>query len=111
MKEKKKLKRLVLKKEEIINLNDFQMKKIQGGTGPLTPIVTSSQACIESVLSAYGIATSIYDGGVKLSLWDCPYSQQENCMTEISNRVLNLPDGSRPCNLPDFYVDGLQPHK
>lgn len=32
MEEKKKLKKLVLKKEEIVNLNDYQMRQIQGGS-------------------------------------------------------------------------------
>lgn len=32
MEEKKKLKKLVLKKEEIVNLNDYQMMQLQGGS-------------------------------------------------------------------------------
>lgn len=32
MEEKKKLKKIVLKKEEIVNLNDYQMRQIQGGS-------------------------------------------------------------------------------
>ncbi len=42
MKKKQKLKKLVLKKEEIVNLNDMEMKNVMGG-GTFT--ATSSNPC------------------------------------------------------------------
>lgn len=39
MEEKKKLKKLVLKKEEIVNLNDYQMRQIQGG-GSISGVIS-----------------------------------------------------------------------
>lgn len=104
MENKKKLKRLVLKKEEIVNLNDYQMKEIQGGTS--WPCVKS---IIESVASGYSVIKSIYDGGKEFSYWNCPYSQQDNCMTDISNKLVNLPDGSRACELPEVNIYGMYP--
>lgn len=101
MENRKKLKRLVLKKEEIVNLNDYQMKEIQGG---------STWGCsIASVVSAYEITKDVYSYGKDVSWWNCPYSQQENCMTDVSNKLVNLPDGSRACELPDVYVYGYHP--
>lgn len=98
---KKLLKRLVLKKEEIVNLNDYQMKEIQGG---------SSWGCsIASVSLAYQSFKDVYSYGKDTSWWNCPYSQQENCMTDISNKIVNLPDGSRACELPEVNIYGTYP--
>ena len=48
MKEKR-VKKLILKKEEIVNLSEYQMKSIQGG-------ITTSAACVKSFLEtvSYG---------------------------------------------------------
>ena len=50
MEGKKKLKKLVLKKEEIVNLNDYQMRKIQGG---------STYECATSVIDTIGLSIDI----------------------------------------------------
>lgn len=101
MDEKKKLKKLVLKKEEIVNLNDYQMGQAKGG---------STWGCsIASVVSLYDIGKDIYGYGKEESWWKCEYSKQENCMTNISNKMVNLPDGSRACELPDVDVYGYRP--
>ena len=75
MEGKKKLKKLVLKKEEIVNLNDYQMRKIQGG---------STYECATSVIDTIGLSIDIYRLGKEASWWRCPESQQEDCMTDIS---------------------------
>jgi len=45
----KTLKKLTLNKEEIVNLNDFEMRNLKGGTATIT---TSSEPCV-AVLTAY----------------------------------------------------------
>lgn len=101
MNEKKKLKKLVLKKEEIVNLNDYQMEQMKGG---------STWGCsIASAALIYEIGKDIYSAGKDASMWNCAYSKQENCMTDISKKIVNLPDGSRACELPDVYVYGYRP--
>lgn len=72
MEEKKKLKKLVLKKEEIVNLNDYQMRQIQGGS--TYPCVKS---IIETVAASISIVTSVYETGKEASAWNCPESQQK----------------------------------
>jgi hypothetical protein len=50
MEEKKQLKKLVLKKEQIVNLNNNEMMGIQGGwTTTITTITTSSNVCIATL--------------------------------------------------------------
>lgn len=104
MENKKKLKRLVLKKEEIVNLNDYQMKEIQGGSS-----AACAKSILESAVSIYSAVRSIYDLGKEFSYWNCPYSQQETCMTNISNKLVNLPDGSRACEIPEVDIYGMRP--
>lgn len=55
MEEKKKLKKLVLKKEEIVNLNDYQMRQIQGGSTYLC----IAKSIIETVAASISIVESI----------------------------------------------------
>lgn len=101
MDEKKKFKKLVLKKEEIVNLNDYQMGQAKGG---------STVGCsIASVFSLYEVGKDIYSAGKDTSWWNCEYSKQANCMTDISNKIVNLPDGSRACELPEVNVYGYRP--
>jgi natural product precursor len=65
--EKKKLKKLSLQKEEVINLYDHEMNSLKGGTSPLT---VSSEPClslISEVVSylvsyAYETIVSYYQG-------------------------------------------------
>lgn len=105
MDEKKKLKKLVLKKEEIVNLNDYQMRQAIGGsTAPC-----AVQSIIETVASIFSIATSVYEYGKDQTWWTVEYSKQANCMGDISNKIVNLPDGSRACELPEINVYGYRP--
>lgn len=103
MNEKRKFKKLVLKKEEIVNLNDYQMGQMKGGG--------STWGCfIASVSFCYEIGKDVYSAGKDASMWNCTYSKQENCMTDISKKIVNLPDGSRACELPEVFVYGYRPY-
>lgn len=103
MNEKKKLKKLVLKKEEIVNLNDYQMGQMKGG-------VMSSWACsIASIAFTYDITKNVYDSGKDESKWNCAYSNQENCMTDISKKIVHMPDGSTTCEIPEVNIYGYRP--
>lgn len=96
MEEKKKLKKLVLKKEEIVNLNDYQMRQIQGGS--TYPCVKS---IIETVASVVSIAVSVYETGKEASAWNCPESQQKDCMGDISKYVM-----TGGCLIPEVDIYG-----
>lgn len=99
MVEKKKLKKLVLKKEEIVNLNDFQMGQAKGGG--------SSAKCVSFVLESLSavVDASIagYNLGKEESWWKC------GGMGDISKKIVNLPDGSQACEIPEFEVYGYRP--
>lgn len=84
MEEKKKLKKLVLKKEEIVNLNDYQMRQIQGGS----TYWCIAQSVIETVAASISIVESVYQTGKETSVWTCPESQQEDCMSDVSKYVM-----------------------
>lgn len=103
MEEKKKLKKLILKKEEIVNLNDYQMGQMKGGSS-----WPCAKSVIESAISFYNVIESVYDHGKDESWWNCEYSQQENCMTDISNKLVNLPDGGRACEIPEVDIYGYR---
>lgn len=91
MEEKKKLKKLVLKKEEIVNLNDYQMRQIQGG---------STYVCVaETIIGSIATIIEGYGLGKDESWWRCPESQQENCMGNISKYVM-----TGGCLIPDVDV-------
>ena len=103
----KKLKKLSLKKEEIINLNDFEMNVVRGGTfdsgvGEATAIVTAVTAVVEA-----GIA--VYDEGEKQSWWNCPPvpdSQQADCMSDVS-KYFDWYTGVQACMIPEVVVYGI----
>lgn len=70
MEQKKVLKKLTLNKEEIVNLNDFEMRNLKGGTGTIIGAVEdyvtqSSNLCVNE-LTAYTqqAANTIYNGVV-----------------------------------------------
>jgi len=87
--EKKKLKKLVLKKERIVNLNDYQMNSLIGG---------SSYACLYgSVTIRTGIATYTQD----VSLDACAPSDEPNCMTGISDYI---DYDEEACQLPEIII-------
>lgn len=63
MKEKKELKKLNLEKEEIINLNEYEMEAVKGG---------STYKCyIETAISAIGLTIETYKLGKEESWWRC----------------------------------------
>ncbi|WP_303010558.1 class I lanthipeptide [uncultured Bacteroides sp.] len=75
MEEKKKLKKLVLKKEEIVNLNDYEMGAIRGGSW--SQIISKSikyTALVYEIIDGYfdtnnnndGISQEVYAGGCLL---------------------------------------------
>lgn len=97
MKEKKSIKRLQLKKEEIVNLNDFQMNQIKGGASP-----SAIAYSIYKVSEVVSLTYSLYDMGHEFSLWNCEKSKQENCMGDIS--VYKMSGG---CLIPEVNVYGL----
>ncbi len=101
MKEKKQIKRLKLKKEEIVNLNEFQMNQIKGGATP-SIVWSVIKSVIESVASAY----SIYTAGKEESLWNCAESAQADCMTDISKQYV-----ASGCLIPDVDVYGIYTYK
>lgn len=100
MGEKKKLKKLVLKKEEIVNLNDYQMRQIQGGS----TYWCVAQSIIETVASVVSIVTSVYETGKDASVWTCPESQQENCMGDISKYVMTGGCLIPEVDIPSWYM-------
>lgn len=100
--EKKKMKKLILKKDEIVNLNEFQMKSIQGGT--------SSWPCagriIKSAISAYSAAKDLYSMAKDASLLTCEAPNPGDW--NASQKIVNLPDGSQACELPEVYIYGYR---
>lgn len=106
MNEKKKLKKLVLKKEEIVNLNDYQMGQMKGGSS----MPCSSTPCaIASVALTWEIGKEIYNAGKDASKWDCPPSKQKNCMTNVSDKWVHFPDGSKSCEIPEVDIYAHRP--
>lgn len=88
MEERKKLKRLSLKKEEIVNLNEYQMEQMKGG---------SSYVC--SFIASVELTIATYSLGKDESWWNCPASQQANCMTDISKQFM-----TGGCLMPDVVI-------
>ncbi len=62
MKEKKELKKLNLEKEEIINLNEYEMDAVKGGSTP---------ACVSAVTAVITAIKETYEFGEARSLWTC----------------------------------------
>ena len=105
MNEKKKLKKLVLKKEEIVNLNDFQMGQMKGGSS----VPCSSAGCAGSVIASITLSIEVYSLGKEESWWNCPPSKQKNCMTNVSDKWVHFPDGSKSCEIPEVDIYGHRP--
>lgn len=80
----KKLKKLELKSTEIVNLNDAEMFRVQGG---------SSYACITEVVIDY-----TYNTGIGNSWWTCP-PPPPGPYDNYSDRFIN---GS--CYLPTAHI-------
>lgn len=95
MKEKR-VKKLILKKEEIVNLSEYQMKSIQGG-------ITTSAACVKSFLETVSYIAAIYSVAKGESWVNCEYSNQD-CMTDISQRWIKSPDGGWACEIPEVDI-------
>lgn len=96
MEEKKMLKKLVLKKEEIVNLNEYQMKQIQGG---------STYWCIaKSIIETIASAVSVYEAGKEISVWNCPESQPEDCMGDISKYFMTGGCLIPEVEIPSWYM-------
>ncbi|MDR0231250.1 MAG: class I lanthipeptide [Dysgonamonadaceae bacterium] len=93
MSEKKKLKKLTLRKEEIVNLNDYEMNVVQGGG--------SSLACVTAV-SAFSIAG--YSLGKEESWWNCDHSKQANCMSAVSEKLVWTPGGIQCCEIEPIEI-------
>lgn len=87
--EKKKLTKLVLNKEKIVNLNDYQMNSLKGG---------STLGCIYGSVT---ILTAVATYGQDISLYTCEASKQENCMGDISKYI---DEDNKACLLPDVVV-------
>lgn len=62
MKEKKELKKLNLEKEEIINLNEYEMDAVKGG---------SSAVCISASAAVITAVKETYEFGEARSWWTC----------------------------------------
>jgi len=87
----KTLKKLTLNKEEIVNLNDFEMRNLKGGTSLVC-------GCIETaVQSIQG-----YIGGGQLSWWNCTPTTLDSAERICYN-------GDNMCLLPNVYVNGIHP--
>lgn len=100
MEEKKKLKKLVLKKEEIVNLNDYQMKQIQGGSTYLC----IAKSIIDSVAASISIIVSVYETAKETSVLNCPESQQEDCMGDISKYFMTGGCLIPEVEIPSWYM-------
>lgn len=87
----KKLKQLKLKKQTVVNLNDSEMKQIQGGN-----IWTVSPYLPE----AYSIGVAIYEYGQGQSYWNC---QPQTTVSEVWVWVGN----DQCCQIPDVDVYGM----
>lgn len=97
----RKLKKLTLNKEAIVNLNDLEMQQIQGG---------STWPCVQSIIETISVVGGVAYGGYELtkenSWWNCNHTDQPNCMGDISNEILWV-DGVAHCQLPEVYVNGI----
>ncbi|WP_053187016.1 class I lanthipeptide [Sunxiuqinia dokdonensis] len=61
--EKKKLKRLELKKQRIVELNDVQQSNVVGGTSPITTVTYSSNLCVATISAIVGSVIGYTIGG------------------------------------------------
>lgn len=100
MEKKKKLKKLVLKKEEIVNLNEYQMKQIQGGS----TYVCVAKSIAESLAASISVVVSVYETGKETSVWTCPESQQEDCMGDISKYFMTGGCLIPEVDVPSWYM-------
>ena len=97
----KKIKKLTLNKEEIINLNNFEMNASKGGnttttTTTVTPIITPITISPVSIVDNYG---------QEQSYWNCPASQDPNCMSDVSENIVWYTSVGA-CELPEIVVYG-----
>lgn len=92
----KKLKKLVLKKEEIVNLNDYEMNVMRGGTGSVCETIS-----IATVVS--GLIIAGYTLGKEESWWNCGKSKEKDCMSDISENVMWY-TGEGMCGMGDSIV-------
>ncbi|MDR0939719.1 MAG: class I lanthipeptide [Mediterranea sp.] len=109
MKNSKELKRLSLKKEEIVNLNDQQMQSLHGGTwgGALKTIKKSSRMCIEGIIEAsIAVYTWFQDGEGEED--DAPVEVNYDDMGNISEKMVWL-GKERFCELPEVFCYGYKP--
>ncbi len=97
----KKLKKLSLKKEVIVNLNDSEMNQIQGG---------SSLAC--SIAVSVAVVSVTYDVGKEASLYFCEETPEEPPVgpppPEMSKEFIWNGD-QQSCLLDDVDVYGFGP--
>ena len=98
MEKKKKLKKLVLRKEEIVNLNDYEMNNAKGGS-------TAWCGWSAFTVGTFLLTIAAYDFGENHSWWNCPYSEQNNCMTDVSNKLVWY-EGIQYCEIPEVVVYG-----
>jgi natural product precursor len=97
MEQKKVLRKLTLNKEEIVNLNDFEMRNLRGGTDSVAICaVTAIVSAVSAVASAVGVGYTI---GKDNSNWNCDHTKEANCMGDTSKAFI-----AGYCALPDAYV-------
>jgi len=98
---KKILKKLTLRKEEIVNLNDFEMNVMRGGTG-----LSCATAVISAVTAVASAGYAGYELGKEESWWNCPVSQQANCMSAVSQNIVWY-NGQGMCGIPEVVIYGV----
>lgn len=90
MEEKKKLKKLSLNKEMIVNLNDYEMNSMKGGTTWYCAVTTV-------------VLATVYDA-TKSNFWTCPKTEPEPYISD--HRVWI--NGEHVCQISEVYVYGLK---
>lgn len=91
----KKLKKLSLNKEEIVNLNNFEMRDLKGGS--------SIPCTVGYALATYELIKDGYNAGQQASWWQC--TPPESPTTDSIQKIW-IGD-EHVCMLPDVYVYGL----
>ncbi len=87
-----------MNKEEIVNLNDFEMRNVKGGSS-----YPCALSIIESAILTWELSNIGYDAGVDASWWGCPPPSPQ--LTDSTNGIWI--DNEYTCMLPDLYVYGL----
>ena len=96
MDKKRKLKKFEVRKEEIINLNDYEMNTLKGGS-------TQGCAAVSAVTAVTALTVATYGYGQGQSWWACPPPPPP---PQPSQNWIWIGE-ERVCQISEVVIDGL----